>query len=119
GAELNSPHNIAIAPSGDVYIADSFNCRVRKIDAKTGIILTFAGTGEKGFGGDGGAVSAAKFGDIYCIAFDPKFERMYLADLDNRRIRAIDMKSGVVSTLAGNGKKGVPEDGAKAADAPL
>ena len=76
-----------------MYIADSFNCRVRRIDAKSGLISNFAGTGQKSFGGDGGPAEKAQFGNIYCVAFDPKFERMYLADLDNRRIRAIDMKS--------------------------
>jgi len=118
-SRFNSPHNIAIGPGGGIYIADTVNCRVRKIDAKSGMISTFCGTGEKGFGGDGGAASAAEFGNIYCVAFDPKFEHMYLADLDNRRIRAIEMKSGVVSTVAGNGKKGVPADGADAKDQPL
>jgi sugar lactone lactonase YvrE len=118
-SQLNSPHNIAVGPGGDIYIADTNNCRVRNIDAKSGVINTFAGTGKKGFGGDGGAASAADFGNIYCVAFDPKFEHMYLADLDNRRVRAIDMKSGIVSTVAGNGKKGVPADGADAKDQPL
>src|ERR1043165_7065629 len=69
-AALNSPHSIAIAPGGDVYIADSFKCRVRKIDAKSGIITTFAGTGQKGFSGDGGPAAKAEFGNIYCVAFD-------------------------------------------------
>src|SRR5213075_3265574 len=66
-AQLNSPHSIAIAQSGDIFIADSFNCRVRKIDAKTGMITTFTGTGEKGFGGDGGPANKAEFGNIYCV----------------------------------------------------
>ena len=118
-AALNSPHNIAIARGGDVYIADSFNCRVRKIDGKSGMITTFAGTGQKGFSGDGGAAAKAEFGNIYCVAFDAKFERMVLADLDNRRIRMVDMKSGMVSTIAGNGKKGTPKDGEDAKDQPL
>ena len=118
-AQLNSPHSIAVAASDDVYIADSFNCRVRRIDAKSGIISNFAGTGQKSFGGDGGPAEKAQFGNIYCVAFDPKFERMYLADLDNRRIRAIDMKSGIVNTVAGNGQKGVPKDREAAKDQPL
>jgi len=114
-----APHSIAIGPGGDIYIADTLNCRVRKIDSKSGVISTFAGTGQKGFGGDGGAAGNAEFGNIYCVAFDPKLERMYLADLDNRRIRMIDMKNGIVSTVAGNGKKGVPKDGEDATDQPL
>jgi hypothetical protein len=118
-AQLNSPHNIAITPGGDIYIADTFNSRVRKIDGKSGVISTFAGTGEKSFSGDGGPAEKAGFGNIYCVAFDGNFSHMYLADLDNRRIRAIDMKSGVVSTVAGNGKKGVAKDGGDAKDEPL
>src|SRR3954470_12659759 len=117
-AQLNSPHNIAITPGGDIFIADSFNSRVRKIDPKNGVIKTFAGTGQRGFSGEGGPADKADFGNIYCVAFDANFQHMYLADLDNRRIRAIDMKSGIVSTVAGNGKKGVPKDGENAKEQP-
>src|SRR3954471_3671479 len=56
-AQLNSRHKIAITPDGTIYIADSFNSRVRKIDPKSGIITTFAGTGTRGFSGDGGEAS--------------------------------------------------------------
>jgi len=118
-AQLNSPHNLAITPDDTLFIADSFNSRVRKVDPKTGIITTFAGTGQRGFSGDGGPADKADFGNIYCVAFDANFQHMYLADLDNRRIRAVDMKSGLVSTVAGNGKKGVPKDGEDAKDQPL
>ena len=118
-AEFDGPHNLVVGPDGLIYVADTWNNRVRKIDPKTGVISAFAGTGEKGFGGDGGSAAAARFGGVYCIAFDPKGEHMYLADLDNRRVRAIDMKTGTVSTVAGNGQKGVPEDGAEAVKAPL
>ena len=62
---------------------------MRKIDGQTGLIATLAGTGEKGFDGDGGPALKAKFGGVYGIALDRKGEKMYLADLDNRRIRAI------------------------------
>jgi sugar lactone lactonase YvrE len=118
-AQFNGMHSLAVAPSGDVYLADTWNNRVRKIDAKTGIIRTVAGTGEKGHDGDGGPAIKAKFGGIYCVTFDPKGERLYLADLDNRRIRAVDLATGIVDTVAGNGKKGVPEGGADALSAPL
>jgi DNA-binding beta-propeller fold protein YncE len=118
-AEFNGPHNLAVAPGGEIFLADTWNNRVRKIDAKTGMITTFAGTGDKGFAGDGGPADKAKFGGVYCLAIDPKGEQMYLADLDNRRIRAIDLKTMIVRTVAGNGKAGVPEDGAEATKAPL
>lgn len=118
-AQFNGMHNLAIAPNDDIYLADTWNYRVRKIKAKTGIISTVAGTGEKGFGGDGGLAIEAKFGGIYCVSLDPKGETIYLVDLDNRRVRAVDLATGRVRTVAGNGEKGVPEDGAVATEAPL
>jgi len=118
-AEFNGPHSLAIGPEGHIYVADTWNNRVRVIDAKTGMIRAFAGSGEKGFAGDDGPAAKAHFGGVYCIAFDPRGKQLYLADLDNRRIRAIDMKSGTVRTVAGNGEKGIPKDGAEAIHAPL
>jgi sugar lactone lactonase YvrE len=107
-----------MAKNDDIYLADTHNHRVRKIDHKTGLISTFAGS-EKGFGGDGGPAAQAKFSGIYCATLDPANERILVADLDNRRIRAVNMKTGVVTTVAGNGERGVPQDGATAAAAPL
>jgi len=118
-AQFNGMHSLAITANGDLYLADTWNNRVRKIDAKTGVITSVAGTGQKGFKGDDGPAAKAEFGGIYCVALDLKGERLYLADLDNRRIRAVDLKTGVVTTVAGNGQKGVPEDGADARSAPL
>jgi tetratricopeptide (TPR) repeat protein/DNA-binding beta-propeller fold protein YncE len=119
-AQFNQPHALAISPKdGHLYITDTFNARVRKIDATTGIVSTVAGTGERGLGGDGGPAVRATFGPIISIAFDPHGERMYLADVDNRRVRVVDMATGVVSTFAGNGEKGVPVNGADAAASPL
>ncbi|HEV3256507.1 MAG TPA: hypothetical protein VG013_06495 [Gemmataceae bacterium] len=117
-AEFNAPHSFALAANGDIYLADTLNNRVRKI-TKKGVVSAFAGTGKAGFAGDGGPAARADFHGIYCVAFGPKQERLYLADLENRRIRAIDMKTGVVTTVAGNGKRGVPQDGADARSAPL
>jgi DNA-binding beta-propeller fold protein YncE len=118
-AQFNGPHSLAVAPNGDIYIADTWNNRVRRIDARTQRITTVVGTGEKGFGGDGGPAVAAKFGGIYCIAFDPRGAKMFLADLDNRRIRVVQMKTGIVSTVAGNGLRGIPTEGAEASAGPL
>ena len=118
-AQFNGMHNLALAPNGDIYLADTWNCRIRKIDAKTGLITTVAGTGEKGYSGDGGPATQAKLGGIYCASFDPKGERLYLADLHNYRVRVLDLKTGVIQLVAGNGKRGVPADGARAAEAPL
>jgi DNA-binding beta-propeller fold protein YncE len=118
-AQFNGMHSLAVAPNGDLFVADTWNNRVRRIDAETGIITTVAGTGQKGFSGDGGPAAKAQFGGIYCVALDPKGERLYLADLDNRRIRMVDLQTGIVTTIAGNGRKGIPEDGADARMAPL
>lgn len=118
-AQFNGIHSLAVAANGDIYIADSFNKRLRKIDGRTGEIRTIAGTGVKGFSGDGGPATKAQFGDIYCASFDAKGEKLYLADLDNRRIRVLNVESGVVETVAGNGEKGVPRNGADARQAPL
>lgn len=118
-AQLNGPHSLAIAPNGDLYVADTWNHRVRRIDPKTNAISTVVGTATKGYSGDGGPAAKADFGDIYCVAFDPKGEQLYMADLDNRRIRALDLRTGAVRTIAGNGQKGVPQDGSNAFGSPL
>ena len=118
-SQFNGMHNLAVTPAGDIYVADTWNNRVRKISADTGGISTVAGTGGKGFSGDGGAAIAAKFGGIYCASLDPQSENLYLADLDNRRIRRVELKSGRVTTVAGNGRKGIPVEGARATNGPL
>ncbi len=118
-AQLNGPHHLMMGPDGDLWVADTWNNCVRKIDLKTGSISRVAGTGEKGYSGDGGPALQAKFGGLYCMAFDAKGENMYLADLDNRRIRAVNLKTGTASTVAGNGQRGVPQDGAEAKSQPL
>jgi len=117
-AEFNAMHSLALAANGDIYLADTLNHRVRKV-SKQGVVSTFAGTGKKGFRGDDGPAASAEFDGVYCVAFGPKQERLYLVDLENRRIRAIDMKTGVVTTIAGNGKRAVPNDGSEARSAPL
>lgn len=118
-AALNGPHALAIAPDGLVYIADTWNSRVRRFDPRDGTIQAFAGVGERGYAGDGGPAIEAKFGNVYCLAFNKDASRMLIADLDNRRIRAIDMRSGIVSTIAGNGESGSPVDGSLATESPL
>ncbi len=118
-ATFNGMHNVAVSKTDDVYIADSWNHCVRKIDAASGEITTFAGTGQAGFSGDGGPASAATFNFVMCITFDPEAEHLYLADLKNRRIRMIDMQTNVVSTVAGNGETGTPQEGGLATECPL
>jgi DNA-binding beta-propeller fold protein YncE len=116
-ALFNGPHHLQLAPDGKLYVADTWNNCVRRIDLATGIVTRVGGTGEKGFSGDGGPALEARFGGIYSI--DVRGKRLYAADLDNRRVRAIDLETGVVTTAAGNGEKGVPRDGEDARSQPL
>jgi sugar lactone lactonase YvrE len=119
-AQFDTPHHLAFSPgSDDLFITDTRNHRIRRIDPKTGVITTVIGTGEKGFAGDGGKADKAVFNGIYCMAFNHAGDRIYLADLGNRRIRVVDRSTGLVETVAGNGEKGVPPDGAEARGAPL
>jgi len=117
-AEFNAPHNLVVAPDGMIYIADTSNHGVRKLDPKTGTVQTIAG-GTKGFAGDGGPAEKAQFDQAYHVALDADGKNLYVCDLGNRRIRKIDLKSGTIVTVAGSGKRGVPEDGVKATEAPL
>jgi sugar lactone lactonase YvrE len=118
-AEFNGMHHLVVSKSGDIYIGDTWNNCVRKIDPDGMAITRFAGTGRKAFGGDGGPAASAEFGGVYCLAFNPSGEKMFIADLDNRRIRSIDMATGDVQTVAGNGQKGIPKDGEPAVNSPL
>lgn len=119
-AQLDNPHHVAFVPGNpdDLIIADTVNARVRRVTAATGVIDTIAG-GAKGFAGDGGPAREAQFAHVFCVAFDARGEKMYLADLGNKRVRAVDLRTGLTATVAGNGEKGVPADGAEATQAPL
>lgn len=118
-ARFNGMHNLVIGPDDTVYLADTWNNRIRTFDPKTGRLSAFAGTGKKGYAGEGGSARTARFGGVYCLALDPRGTKLYVADLDNRRVRVIDLKTGMVALVAGNGKRGVPTDGADAKAAPL
>ena len=117
-ASFTDPHGIVIAPDNRMYVADTQNHRIRRIDLRTGIISTVAGTGERGYSGDGGPAVKAKFDGTFGIALDAGGRKLYVADLGNRRIRRIEIESGIVTTVAGNGTSGVPRR-ARAAESPL
>jgi len=117
-AEFNLPHEIRFDKKGDLYIVDMQNQRVRKVDMKTGIISTVAGTGEAGFSGDGGPATKAQFKQPHSIQFDAK-GNLYVCDIGNNRIRKVDMKTGIISTIAGNGTKMPTPDGGPFKNAPL
>jgi len=118
-AQLNDPHGIVISRGDQMFIADTHNNRVRKVDLKSGIITTVAGNGDAGYSGDGGPALKAAFHGIFAMELNPTSDKLYVADLSNRRVRVVDLKSGTVKTVAGNGDKGVPADGAVAEESPL
>jgi RHS repeat-associated protein len=115
-AKLNRPVGLAADVNGNVYIADTFNHRVRKVDPN-GIITTIAGTGVRGFSGDGGSAIDAQFQYTNDVAVDTD-GNLYIADYLNCRIRKVDI-SGIITTVAGNGTCGISGDGDSALDARL
>jgi sugar lactone lactonase YvrE len=117
-ASLNSPRDVAADSNGHIYIADSSNDRIRKIDFRSGIITTLAGNGIRGFNGDGGPASAASLGFPVAIEVNQAGE-VFIADILNRRIRKVDAQTGRITTLAGNGLEGLSGDGGPAIDAVL
>ncbi|MFC5455764.1 hypothetical protein [Prosthecobacter fluviatilis] len=117
-ATFNLPHELRFDAKGDLYVVDMTNHVVRKIDMKTKIITTFAGTGVAGYSGDGGPAAKAQFKSPHSIQFGPDGS-LYVCDIGNNVIRKIDMKSGDISTFAGTGKPGVTPDGAPITGTPL
>jgi sugar lactone lactonase YvrE len=118
-ATLNGPHSLAVHPNGKVYLADTWNNCVREYDPKAKTIATVVGTGEKGFSGDGGPGDKATFNELYDALWDKQGKLLYIVDLKNARIRTWDPETKIVKTVAGNGKKGTPKDGALAIESPL
>lgn len=118
-AVFNGMHNCVVAGGNQLLISDSWNHCVRRLNLGEGTIDTIAGTGEAGFSGDGGVARSAKFDYVMCIALSSDGNTLHIVDLKNRRIRNVDLKTNLVATVAGNGEKGVPPDGAVATNSPL
>lgn len=110
-ATLGAVYGLATDAAGNLYIADTFNDKVRKI-SPDGIISRFAGTGEEGHGGDGGPAGHARLDKPRGLAVDES-GHVYIADTDNHRIRRVD-PSGTIATVAGNGHSGYSGDGGAA-----
>ena len=117
-ASFNRPHELRFDQGGNCFIADMTNHAIRRIDAKTGIITTFAGTGQRGYSGDGGPAEKAALASPHSIQFGPDGS-LYICDIGNHVIRRVDMRTGVISTFAGTGKAGATPDGAPIAGTPL
>jgi DNA-binding beta-propeller fold protein YncE len=117
-AQLNQPFHCELDGKGNLFIAEANNHCIRKVDLGSGTISTIAGTGKKGYTGDGGPATRATFNEPYAVGIDDE-GNLYVADRLNAVIRRIDGKSGIISSIAGTGKKGYSGDGGPAAKAML
>lgn len=117
-ASLNEPYEVRFDRAGNMLFVEMRNHLIRRVDKQTGLISTVAGTGKPGFGGDGGPAKQAQFLTPHSIALDAD-DNIYVADIGNHRIRRIDAKTGIVTSIAGNGKKELPQEGQTALGQPL
>ena len=117
-ALLSNPTGLALDHKGNLYISDSGNERVRKVNLSTGIITTVAGTGETGFSGDEGLAKHSKLSNPLGLAIDKKGD-LFIVDRGNNRIRKVDLSTGNINTIAGTGESGFSGDGDLALNAQL
>jgi sugar lactone lactonase YvrE len=117
-AALNEPYEIRFDRRGNLYFVEMRNHLVRRVDAQTGIISTIAGTGEPGFSGDGGPATQAQLRLPHAIVIEPT-GGLLIADIGNHRVRRVDLETGIIDTIVGNGETSFPTDGAVARGSPL
>jgi len=115
-AQLSDPRHLAVDRAGNLFIADQFNHRIRKVTPE-GVISTVVGRGDPGFSGDGGPAAAARLGYPAAVAVD-RTGNLFIADTGNHRIRVVTPE-GVINTLAGTGDEGFGGDDGPAAAAQL
>jgi sugar lactone lactonase YvrE len=118
GANPPPAGGLAIDDAGSLYVSDTANHRIRKIDFEADEISTIAGNGDAAFSGDGGPATEAALDNPRTLAFGPD-GRLYVADENNHRIRAIDLETGIIDTVAGSGEPGFSGDGGPATEALL
>ncbi|HVR61735.1 MAG TPA: hypothetical protein VMU50_07530 [Polyangia bacterium] len=109
---------VALDAQDRLYIADTENQRIRRVDFAANVIETVAGNGVAGFSGDGGPATEASIAYPRDIELGPD-GRLYIADSDNHRVRAVDLTTGIINTVAGNGQPGASGDGGPATEASL
>lgn len=117
-ANLNAPLGVGLDQLGNIYIADTKNERIRKVDAATGIITTVAGDGTAGYAGDSGLATAAELNGPQGVALDPD-GNLYIAEFNNCVVRKVDASTGLIDTYAGQGTCGFSGDGGPATLAQL
>lgn len=117
-ADLSDPMGIVVDRQGNLFIADTYNGRVRRVDALTGTITTVAGNGKSRFSGDGGPATDASLGFPGGLALDAQ-GNLLIAESGSGRIRRVDTATGIIITLAGNGQSGFSGDGGPATSASL
>lgn len=117
-ASLNQPYEVRFDKAGNMYFVEMPNHVVRRVDRRTGIITTIAGTGKAGFSGDGGPATKAEFRQPHSIQFDPQ-GRLLICDIGNHRVRRLDLTTGIVGTWLGTGEKKPTPDGAPLEGTPV
>jgi streptogramin lyase len=117
-ARLNEPYEVRFDADGNMFFVEMQNFIVRRVDAKTKTISTIAGTGHRGYSGDGGPAVQARLAIPHSIVLD-NAHHLDICDIGNHRIRQVDLLSGTISTLCGTGKRAATPDGAPLAGTPL
>ena len=117
-ASLNMPHELLFDRAGNLFIAERDNHVIRKVDMKSGIISTAAGTGAPGFSGDGGPAIKAQLRQPHSIVLD-RDGTILICDIGNQRIRRLHLDTGNIDTYAGSGEAKPTPDGAPVAGTPL
>jgi hypothetical protein len=117
-AELDNPYGMVLDASANIYIADSGNNRIRKVNASSGVITTIAGTGAVGYTGNGGLATSATLNFPETLAIDSA-GNLYISDFDNYVVRELVASTGIINTVAGDGIGGFSGDGGPATSAEL
>lgn len=117
-AKVDQPYEVRFDADGNMFFVDMTQNVVRRVDAKSKVITTVAGSGEEGFGGDGGPATKAKLNRPHSICLDDR-GHLYICDIGNHRIRVVDLQSGTIDTFGGTGAREATPDGAPLAGTPL